>query len=142
GQAMVCGLSRLAGQPIGVIANQPRHPAGAIDIEAAQKGAPLVPLRGAVWLDIESSQKAARFVQWCDAFGLPLLTLVDTPGYLPGRDLEWDGMIRHGGQLAFAYAAATVPRMCVVLRKAFGGAYIVMDCKTMGNDLCVAWPDA
>ncbi|HEY4378462.1 MAG TPA: carboxyl transferase domain-containing protein, partial [Acidimicrobiales bacterium] len=76
------------------------------------------------------------------ALGLPLLTLVDTPGYLPGRDLEWDGMIRHGGQLAFAYAAATVPRICVLMRKAYGGAYIVMDCKTMGNDLCVAWPRA
>jgi acetyl-CoA carboxylase carboxyltransferase component len=122
GQAMVCGLARLGGHPIGVVANQPCHLAGAIDIE--------------------SSQKAARFVQWCDAFGLPLLTLVDTPGYLPGRDLEWEGMIRHGGQLAFAYAAATVPRLCVILRKAYGGAYIVMDCKTMGNDLCLAWPRA
>ncbi len=122
GQAIVCALAGLGGQPVGVVANQPAHLAGAIDIE--------------------SSQKAARFVQWCDAFGLPLLTLVDTPGYLPGRDLEWSGMIRYGGQLAFAYAAATVPRVCVVLRKAFGGAYIVMDCKTMGNDMCVAWPDA
>ena len=81
-------------------------------------------------------------MQWCDAFGIPLLTLVDTPGYLPGRDLEWDGMIRHGGQLAFAYAAASVPRMCVIMRKAYGGAFIVMDCKTMGNDLCIAWPNA
>jgi acetyl-CoA carboxylase carboxyltransferase component len=122
GQAMVCGLAGLGGHPIGVVANQPAHLAGAIDIE--------------------SSQKAARFVQWCDAFGIPLLTIVDTPGYLPGRDLEWAGMIRHGGQLAFAYAAATVPRLCVILRKAYGGAYIVMDCKTMGNDLCVAWPRA
>jgi acetyl-CoA carboxylase carboxyltransferase component len=122
GQAIVCGLARLGGHPVGVVANQPGHLAGAIDIA--------------------SSQKAARFVQWCDAFGLPLLTLVDTPGYLPGRDLEWDGMIRHGGQLAFAYAAASVPRMCVILRKAYGGAYIVMDCKTMGNDLCLAWPSA
>jgi acetyl-CoA carboxylase carboxyltransferase component len=122
GQAMVCGLGRLGGLSIGIVANQPAHLAGAIDIA--------------------SSQKAARFVQWCDALGLPLITLVDTPGYLPGRDLEWDGMIRHGGQLAFAYAAATVPRICVLMRKAYGGAYIVMDCKTMGNDLCVAWPRA
>jgi acetyl-CoA carboxylase carboxyltransferase component len=122
GQAIVCGLGRLGGHPVGVVANQPCHLAGAIDIE--------------------SSQKAARFVQWCDAFGLPLLTLVDTPGYLPGRDLEWGGMIRHGGQLAFAYAAASVPRLCVIMRKAYGGAFIVMDCKAMGNDLCLAWPRA
>ena len=122
GQAIVCALGTLAGHTVGIVANQPAWLAGAIDIE--------------------SSQKAARFVQWCDAFGIPLLTVVDTPGYLPGRDLEWAGMIRHGGQLAFAYAAATVPRLCVVLRKAYGGAFIVMDCKTMGNDLCVAWPSA
>ena len=122
GRAMVCGLARLGGQPVGIVANQPAQLAGAIDIQC--------------------SQKAARFVQWCDAFGLPLVTFVDTPGYLPGRDLEWDGMIRYGGQLAFAYAAATVPRMCVIMRKAYGGAYIVMDAKTMGNDLCIAWPHA
>jgi len=122
GTAMVCGLGRLGGVAVGVVANQPNHLAGAIDIPA--------------------SQKAARFVQWCDAFSLPIVTLVDTPGYLPGRDLEWDGMIRHGGQLAFAYAEATVPRLCVIVRKAFGGAYIVMDSKAMGNDLCLAWPDA
>ena len=122
GRAMVCGLARLGGHPVGVVANQPAQLAGAIDIDC--------------------SQKAARFVQWCDAFGVPLLTLVDTPGYLPGRDLEWDGMIRYGGQLAFAYAAASVPRICVIMRKAYGGAYIVMDAKTMGNDLCVAWPSA
>lgn len=120
GRSIVCGLARLDGHSIGVVASQPAHLAGAIDIATAQK--------------------AARFVQWCDAFGLPLLTLVDTPGFLPGRDLEWDGMIRHGGQLAFAYAAATVPRLCVIMRKAFGGAYIVMDCATMGNDVAFAWP--
>lgn len=122
GRAMLCGLGRLGGIPVGVVANQPAHLAGAIDIPA--------------------SQKAARFVQWCDALGLPIVTFVDTPGYLPGRDLEWEGMIRHGGQLAFAYAEASVPRLCVILRKAYGGAYIVMDCKAMGNDLCVAWPAA
>ncbi len=108
--------------PVGVVANQPNQLAGAIDIP--------------------SSQKAARFISWCDAFGVPIVTLVDTPGYLPGRDLEWEGMIRHGGQLAFAYAGATCPRISVVLRKAFGGAYIVMDSKTMGSDACYAWPDA
>ncbi len=122
GRSIVCGLARLDGHTVGVVASQPAHLAGAIDIP--------------------SSQKAARFVQWCDAFGIALLTLVDTPGYLPGRDLEWDGMIRHGGQLAFAYAAATVPRLCVIMRKAFGGAYIVMDCATMGNDVCFAWPNS
>jgi acetyl-CoA carboxylase carboxyltransferase component len=88
------------------------------------------------------SQKGARFVAFCDAFNLPLVTLVDTPGFYPGKDLEWRGMIRHGAQLAFAYARATVPRVCVVLRKAYGGAYIVMDSRGMGNDLCLAWPSA
>jgi acetyl-CoA carboxylase carboxyltransferase component len=81
-------------------------------------------------------------VAFCDAMGIPLLTLVDTPGFYPGKDLEWRGMIRHGAQLAFAYARATVPRVAVVLRKAYGGAYIVMDCRTMGSDLYLAWPSA
>ena len=93
-------------------------------------------------LDIPASQKAARFVAFCDAFNIPVLTLVDTPGFYPGKDLEWRGMIRHGAQLVFAYARATVPRICVVLRKSYGGAYIVMDSKEMGNDLCLAWPCA
>jgi acetyl-CoA carboxylase carboxyltransferase component len=93
-------------------------------------------------LDIPASQKGARFVRFCDAFNIPLLTLVDTPGFLPGKDLEWRGMIRHGAELAFAYAEATVPRVCLVLRKAYGGAYIVMDSKGMGNDICLAWPSA
>ena len=79
---------------------------------------------------------------FCDAFNLPIVTLVDTPGFYPGKDLEWRGMIRHGAQLAFAYARATVPRVCVILRKSYGGAYIVMDSKRMGNDLCLAWPGA
>ena len=74
------------------------------------------------------------------AFNISILTLVDTPGFYPGKDLEWRGMIRHGGQLVFAYARASVPRVCVILRKSYGGAYIVMDSKRMGNDLCVAWP--
>jgi len=119
---VVTALGRIAGHPVGIVANQPSQLAGTLDIEA--------------------SQKAARFVQWCDAFGLPLVSLVDTPGYQPGKDIEWRGMIRHGAQLVHAYAAASVPRICVVLRKAYGGAYIVMDCKTMGNDLAVAWPNA
>jgi acetyl-CoA carboxylase carboxyltransferase component len=119
---IVTALARVDGRTVGVIANQPCQLAGTLDIAA--------------------SQKAARFVQWCDAFNIPLLTLVDTPGFQPGKDIEWQGMIRHGAQLAHAYAAATVPRVCVILRKAFGGAYIVMDSKTMGSDLVLAWPTA
>jgi acetyl-CoA carboxylase carboxyltransferase component len=117
---VVTALGRIGGHPVGFVANQPSQLAGT--------------------LDIESSQKAARFVQWCDAFGIPLVTLVDTSGYQPGKDIEWRGMIRHGAQLVHAYAAASVPRLCVIVRKAYGGAYIAMDCKTMGNDLSVAWP--
>jgi acetyl-CoA carboxylase carboxyltransferase component len=93
-------------------------------------------------LDIDASTKAARHVQLADSANLPILTFVDTPGYEPGRDLEWRGMIRHGAKLVHAYAAATVPRICVILRKAYGGAYIVMDSKTMGSDLVLAWPRA
>jgi acetyl-CoA carboxylase carboxyltransferase component len=119
---MVTALVRVGGQPVGVLANQPQAMAGTLDIAASQKG--------------------ARFVTFCDSFNLPLLTVVDTPGFMPGRDLEWRGMIRHGAELVFAYAEATVPRICLVLRKAYGGAYIVMDSKAMGNDLCVAWPSA
>jgi acetyl-CoA carboxylase carboxyltransferase component len=119
---LVTGLARLDGRTVGVIANQPQQRAGTIDIEA--------------------SEKAARHVQWCDCFNLPLVTFVDTPGFEPGKDLEWRGMIRHGAELVHAYAAASVPRLCVVLRKAYGGAYIVMDSKGLGNDWCVAWPSA
>jgi len=120
--SLVTGFARIDGYPVGIIANQPVAMAGT--------------------LDIPSSQKGARFVSFCDAFNVPILSLVDTPGFYPGKDLEWRGMIRHGAQLAFAYAAATVPRLAVVLRKAYGGAYIVMDCKSMGNDFCAAWPTA
>jgi acetyl-CoA carboxylase carboxyltransferase component len=119
---MVTALCRIDGRPVGVVANQPQSMAGTLDIAASQKG--------------------ARFVAFCDAFNVPLLTLVDTPGFMPGKDLEWRGMIRHGAQLVFAYAEATVPRVCLILRKAYGGAYIVMDSKLMGNDLCLAWPSA
>jgi acetyl-CoA carboxylase carboxyltransferase component len=119
---LVVGLATVEGHPVGVVANQPQALAGTLDIQASQKG--------------------ARFVDLCDAFNLPLLTLVDTPGFFPGKDLEWRGMIRHGGQLAFTYARATVPRVSVILRKAYGGAYIVMDCRAMGNDLAFAWPSA
>jgi acetyl-CoA carboxylase carboxyltransferase component len=115
-------FAHLGQRAVGVIANQPRALAGTLDIAA--------------------SQKAAGFVRLCDAFNLPIVTLVDTPGFLPGKDLEWRGMIRHGAELAFAYAEATVPRLCVIVRKAFGGAYIVMDSKGLGNDVCFAWPGA
>ena len=117
---VVTAFATFAGQPVGIVASQPISLAGTLDIPA--------------------SQKAARFVSFCDAFNLPILTLVDTPGFYPGKDLEWRGMIRHGAQLVFAYGRATVPRICVVLRKSYGGAYIVMDSKKMGNDLCLAWP--
>jgi acetyl-CoA carboxylase carboxyltransferase component len=117
---VVTALTTIGGMPVGVVANQPLALAGTLDIPA--------------------SQKAARFVATCDAFNLPIITLVDTPGFYPGKDLEWRGMIRHGAQLVFAYGRATVPRICVILRKSYGGAYIVMDSKEMGNDLCLAWP--
>ncbi len=119
---VVTALGRVGGHAVGFVANQPSQLAGTLDIAA--------------------SQKAARFVQWCDAFGVALVSLVDTPGFQPGKDIEWRGMIRHGAELVHAYAAATVPRLCVIVRKAYGGAYIVMDSKTLGNDMCVAWPDA
>jgi acetyl-CoA carboxylase carboxyltransferase component len=119
---MVTAYGRLGGRAVGIIANQPQVRAGTLDIEA--------------------SRKAARFVQHCDAFNLPILTFVDTPGFEPGKDLEWRGMIRHGAELVHAYAAATVPRICLVLRKAYGGAYIVMDSRELGNDACFAWPGA
>jgi acetyl-CoA carboxylase carboxyltransferase component len=119
---IVTGFTRIGGYSVGVVANQPRILAGTLDIAASQKG--------------------ARFVHLCDSFNLPIISLVDTPGFLPGKDLEWRGMIRHGAELAFAYAQATVPRICLILRKAFGGAYIVMDSRGMGNDICLAWPGA
>jgi acetyl-CoA carboxylase carboxyltransferase component len=117
---VVTAFATIGGMPVGIVANQPISLAGTLDIPA--------------------SQKAARFVAFCDAFNLPIVTLVDTPGFYPGKDLEWRGMIRHGAQLVFAYGRATVPRICVILRKSYGGAYIVMDSKKMGNDLCIAWP--
>jgi acetyl-CoA carboxylase carboxyltransferase component len=119
---MITGYGRLGGRAVAVIANQPQERAGTLDIEA--------------------SRKAARFVQCADAFNTPILTFVDTPGFEPGKDLEWRGMIRHGAELVHAYAAATVPRVCLVLRKAYGGAYIVMDSKELGNDAAFAWPSA
>ncbi len=119
---LVTGFATFGGMAVGVVANQPMSIAGT--------------------LDIPSSQKGGRFVAFCDAFNLPIVTFVDTSGFYPGKDLEWRGMIRYGAQLAFAYARATVPRINVTLRKSYGGAYIVMDSKNMGNDFAFAWPSA
>jgi acetyl-CoA carboxylase carboxyltransferase component len=121
-QNIVCGFSRLDGHAVGVVGNQPMYFAGV--------------------LDIESSEKAARFVRFCDAFNIPLVTFVDVPGFLPGTDQEHDGIIRHGAKLLYAYCEATVPRIQVVTRKAYGGAYVVMDSKSIGSDLAFAWPSA
>jgi acetyl-CoA carboxylase carboxyltransferase component len=117
---VVCVLSRLGGHVVGIVANQPSVLAGALDIEA--------------------SEKAARFVRTCDAFNIPLVTLVDVPGFLPGSDQEHAGIIRRGAKLLYAYCDASVPRVQVILRKAYGGAYIVMDSKSVGADLSFAWP--
>ena len=117
---LVTGFATVDGRPVGIVANQPQQLAGTLDITCSHKG--------------------ARFVSFCDAFNLPLVTLVDTSGFYPGKDMEWRGMIRHGAQLAFAYARATVPRVGLTLRKSYGGAFIVMDSKAMGCDLHLAWP--
>jgi methylmalonyl-CoA carboxyltransferase large subunit len=119
---IVIGFGRLQGRPVGIVANQPCAMAGALDIDA--------------------SDKAARFVRFCNAFNIPLLTFVDVPGFLPGVEQERGGIIRHGAKLLFAYSAATVPKLTVVLRKAYGGAYIAMCCRGLGADRVVAWPTA
>ncbi|MDQ6850832.1 MAG: methylmalonyl-CoA carboxyltransferase, partial [Actinomycetota bacterium] len=119
---MVIGYGRIEGRPVGVVANQPTQLAGCLDIGA--------------------SEKAARFVRTCDAFNVPILTLVDVPGFLPGVDQEHNGIIRRGAKLIYAYAEATVPKITVITRKAFGGAYDVMGSKHLGADLNVAWPTA
>ncbi len=117
---IVCALARLDGHVVGIVANQPAVLAGVLDIRASEKG--------------------ARFVQFCDSFNIPLVTLVDVPGFLPGVDQEHDGIIRRGAKLLYAYCNATVPRVSVVLRKAYGGAYIVMDSRSIGADVALAWP--
>jgi methylmalonyl-CoA carboxyltransferase large subunit len=119
---IVIGFGRLQGRPVGIIASQPNHLAGVLDINA--------------------SDKSARFVRFCNAFNIPLLTFVDVPGFLPGVEQERGGIIRHGAKLLFAYSAATVPKITVVLRKAYGGAYIAMCCRDLGADRVVAWPTA
>jgi len=119
---IVCGFGRVEGRPVGVVANQPLHFAGCLDINA--------------------SEKAARFVRTCDAFNVPIITFVDVPGFLPGTDQEWNGIIRRGAKLLFAYAEATVPKVTVILRKAYGGAYDVMGSKHLRADVNLAWPTA
>ena len=119
---IVIGFARVEGKSVGVIANQPKSMAGTLNIDAGEK--------------------AARFVRFCDAFNIPILTLVDVPGYLPGTDQEWTGVIRRGAKLLHAYAEATVPMVTVITRKAYGGAYIVMGSKSLGADLNFAWPTA
>ena len=119
---ILIGFARIDGQSVGIIANQPSQMAGTLNIDAGEK--------------------AARFVRFCDAFSIPILTLVDVPGYLPGTDQEWAGVIRRGAKLLYAYAEATVPMVTVITRKAYGGAYIVMGSKQLGADINLAWPTA
>ena len=119
---LVIGFARMDGHTVGLVANQPSVLAGVLDINASDKG--------------------ARFVRFCDAFHIPLITLVDTPGFLPGVDQEYGGVIRHGAKLIFAYAEATVPKVSIILRKAYGGAYIVMNSKNLRGDINYAWPNS
>ena len=119
---LVVGLARLDGQSIGVVANQPSHLAGTLDIHASEKG--------------------ARFVRMCDAFNIPLVTLVDVPGFLPGVEQEHGGIIRHGAKLLYAFCEATVPRITLITRKSYGGAYLVMNARGVGADMVYAWPSA
>jgi propionyl-CoA carboxylase beta chain len=119
---IVVGFGRVEGKSVGVVANQPTQFAGCLDIGA--------------------SEKASRFVRTCDAFNIPVLTFVDVPGFLPGTDQEWDGIIRRGAKLIYAYAEATVPKITVITRKGYGGAYVVMGSKHLGGDVNIAWPTA
>jgi propionyl-CoA carboxylase beta chain len=117
---IIVGFGRIEGHAVGIVANQPMQYAGTLDIDA--------------------SEKAARFVRTCDAFNIPVVTFVDVPGFLPGTDQEWNGIIRRGAKLIYAYAEATVPMITVITRKAYGGAYLVMGSKSLGADLNFAWP--
>ncbi|HMD47015.1 MAG TPA: acyl-CoA carboxylase subunit beta [Acidimicrobiales bacterium] len=120
--SITCGFARIDGRVVGIVGNQPAVLAGV--------------------LDIDSSEKAARFVRTCDAFNVPIVTFVDVPGFMPGTDQEYGGIIRHGAKLLYAYCEATVPRIQVITRKAYGGAYVVMNSKSIGADLAFAWPSA
>ena len=119
---IVVGFGRLNGRAVGFVGNQPDYLAGVLDIDA--------------------SNKAARFVRFCDCFNIPLVTLVDVPGFMPGINQEYGGIIRHGAKLIYAYAEATVPKVCVITRKAYGGAYIVMSSKHLRSDINLVWPSA
>ncbi len=119
---LVCGFARIDGHVVGIVGNQPQVLAGV--------------------LDIDSSEKGARFVRTCDSFNIPLVTFVDVPGFMPGTDQEYGGIIRHGAKLLYAYCESTVPRIQIITRKAYGGAYVVMNSKSIGADLAFAWPSA
>ena len=119
---IIVGFARMNGRTIGIVANQPMYLAGA--------------------LDINSSNKAARFIRFCDSFNISIITLVDTPGYLPGADQEHNGIIRHGSKLLYAYCEATVPKITCIIGKAYGGAYIAMSSKNLRADMNYAWPTA
>ena len=119
---LVCGFARIDGRVVGIVGNQPQMLAGVLDIDASEKG--------------------ARFVRTCDAFNIPLITFVDVPGFMPGTDQEYGGIIRHGAKLLYAYCESTVPRVQIITRKAYGGAYVVMNSKSIGADLAYAWPSA
>jgi acetyl-CoA carboxylase carboxyltransferase component len=119
---IVCGFARIDGNVVGIVGNQPKVLAGSLDIDA--------------------SEKAARFVRTCDAFNISLVTFVDVPGFLPGTDQEYGGIIRHGAKLLYAYCEATVPRIQIITRKGYGGAYVVMNSKSIGADIAYAWPSA
>jgi propionyl-CoA carboxylase beta chain len=119
---LIVGFARMGGHVVGIVAQQPPVLAGVLDIDAADKG--------------------ARFIRFCDCFNVPLLTLVDTPGFLPGVGQEHGGIIRHGAKMIYAYAEASVPKISVITRKAYGGAYIVMSSKALRGDVCLAWPGA
>ena len=121
-QNVIVGFARMDGKTVGIVAQQPESMAGV--------------------LDIDSSTKAARFIRFCDAFNVPIVTLIDVPGFLPGSEQEYGGLIRHGAKLLYAYAEATVPKVSVLIRKAYGGAYIVMSSKHLRGDVNLAWPSA
>ena len=120
-QNMVIGFARLGGRPVGIVANQPAYLAGVLDIDA--------------------SDKAARFIRFCDCFDIPIISFVDVPGFLPGRDQEHNGIIRHGAKIVYAYVEATVPKITLITRKAYGGAYVVMSSKESGADVNFAYPN-
>ena len=122
GMNILVGFARLGGRPVGIVAQQPTVLAGVLDVEA--------------------SQKSARFVRFCDAFNVPLIVLEDVPGFMPGVNQEHGGIIRHGAKLLYAFSEATVPKLTVIVRKSYGGAYCVMNPRQLGADLVLAWPSA